>query len=30
MHLYLLDLMRKFELCYEFYDSTGHYLVRAR
>jgi internalin A len=27
MHLYLLDLMRKFELCYEFYDSAGHYLV---
>lgn len=27
MHLYLLDLMRKFELCYEFYDSAGYYLV---
>ena len=27
MHLYLLDLMRKFELCYEFYDGDGHYLV---
>ncbi len=27
MHLYLLDLMRKFELCYEFYESAGHYLV---
>ena len=27
MRLYLLDLMRKFELCYEFYDSAGHYLV---
>jgi internalin A len=27
MHLFLLDLMRKFELCYEYYESTGHYLV---
>jgi len=27
MHLYLLDLMRKFELCYEFYEGDGHYLV---
>lgn len=27
MHLFLLDLMRKFELCYEFYESVGHYLV---
>lgn len=27
MHLYLLDLMRKFELCYEFYESAGYYLV---
>jgi internalin A len=27
MHLYLLDLMRKFELCYEFYDNAGTYLV---
>jgi internalin A len=27
MHLYLLDLMRKFELCYEFYESAGHCLV---
>jgi internalin A len=27
MHLYLVDLMRKFELCYEFYDGDGHYLV---
>lgn len=27
MHLYLVDLMRKFELCYEFYDSEGHYLI---
>jgi internalin A len=27
MHLYLVDLMRKFELCYEFYGSDGHYLV---
>jgi internalin A len=27
MHLYLLDLMRKFELCYEFYESAGHYLI---
>lgn len=27
MHLYLLDLMRKFELCFEFYDNAGHYLV---
>ena len=23
MHLYLLDLMRKFELCYEFYDGEA-------
>lgn len=27
MHLYLLDLMRKFELCYEMHDGDGHYLV---
>ena len=27
MHTYLVDLMRKFELCYEFYDTAGHYLV---
>ena len=27
MHLYLLDLMRKFELCFEFYDHAGSYLV---
>jgi internalin A len=27
MHGFLLDLMRKFELCYEFYDSPGKYLV---
>jgi len=27
MHLYLLDLMRKFELCYEFYGGEGHYLI---
>jgi internalin A len=27
MHLYLLDLMRKFELCYEFYEGDGRYLV---
>jgi len=27
MHLYLLDLMRKFELCYEYYDENGHYLI---
>ncbi len=27
MHLYLLDLMRKFELCYEMPDGNGHYLV---
>jgi internalin A len=27
MHLFLLDLMRKFELCYEFYGHEGHYLV---
>ncbi len=27
MHLYLLDLMRKFELCYEFYESAGRYLM---
>lgn len=27
MHLYLVDLMRKFELCYEYYDNSGSYLV---
>jgi internalin A len=27
MHIFLLDLMRKFELCCEFYDNGGHYLV---
>jgi internalin A len=27
IRLYLLDLMRKFELCYAFYDSASHYLV---
>ena len=29
MHLYLLDLMRKFELCFEYYESAGQYLVRS-
>lgn len=27
MHLYLLELMRKFELCYQFYDTDQHYLI---
>ena len=27
MHRFVLDLMKKFELCYEFYDSNGRYLV---
>src|SRR5262249_20436679 len=27
MYQFLLDLMEKFELCYEFYDSNGRYLV---
>lgn len=27
MHLFLLDLMRKFELCYEYYEAGGNYLV---
>ncbi len=27
MHRFLLDLMGKFELCYEFYGSNGEYLV---
>jgi len=27
MHLFLLDLMRKFELCYEYYEIAGRYLV---
>jgi internalin A len=27
MHRFLLDLMEKFELCYEFYGRNGEYLV---
>jgi internalin A len=27
MHRFLLDLMGKFELCYEFYNGQGEYLV---
>lgn len=27
MYVYLLDLMRKFELCYQIYEAEGHYLV---
>ncbi len=27
MHRFLFDLMEKFELCYELYDSHGQYLV---
>ncbi len=27
MHQFLLDLMRKFELCYEFYEGNGKYLI---
>jgi internalin A len=27
MHQFLLDLMGKFELCYEFYDDNGNYLI---
>jgi internalin A len=27
MHRFLLDLMQKFELCYEFYGSHGTYLI---
>jgi internalin A len=27
MHRFLLDLMEKFELCYEFYGRSGEYLV---
>src|SRR5262249_37814174 len=27
MHMFLLDLMRKFELCFPFADESNHYLV---
>ncbi len=27
MHQFLLDLMGKFELCYEYYDGNGNYLI---
>jgi internalin A len=27
MHIFLLDLMRKFELCYQFYESDSCYFV---
>ena len=27
MHIFLLDLMRKFELCFEFYENNGQFLV---